>query len=95
MLLHSGRGQWRIVELIGLGVGRGLWRRARMPYNQFLGAPGQRNESYGARFAQQGQPAAGGYGYAGGPSIPEFDIAPPSNTSFGGPETSGLDDIPF
>jgi single-strand DNA-binding protein len=63
---------------------------------QFLSSPGQRNESYGARSAQPNQaPAGGGYGYAGGPSIPEFDIAPPSATSFGGPETSGLDDIPF
>jgi len=68
---------------------------------QFLGAPGQRgdatqSQNFGARSGQSQPQAAGGYGYAGGPSIPEFDIAPAAPaTSFGGPETSGLDDIPF
>lgn len=69
---------------------------------QFLSSPGQRDgtqptqsSSYGAR-ANPTQPAPG---YGASPSIPEFDIGMPMSSSgsmgYGGPETSGLDDIPF
>lgn len=73
---------------------------------QFLSSPGQRGD-----FAQQGSSAgssarasqttsnnAGGYGQT--VSIPEFDMGSPMSSfagtsSFGGPESAGLDDIPF
>jgi len=64
---------------------------------QFLSSPSQRGDyaqtGHGARTAQS-------TGYAATTSIPEFDIGSPStnapsSTSFGGPETAGLDDIPF
>ena len=71
---------------------------------QFLSSPGQRNDGaqptqspgYGAR-ANQNQPSPG---YGSSPSIPEFDIGAPMGSSsgpmgYGGPESSGLDDIPF
>jgi single-strand DNA-binding protein len=66
---------------------------------QFLSSPGQRGD-----YAQQGQYAARTNqapqttNYAAHTPIPEFDIGTPmtgSSSGFGGPETSGLDDIPF
>lgn len=72
---------------------------------QFLNAPAQRGDfaqqgqgqNYGAR-SNQNQQSNQGYGYGSTPSIPEFDIGAPMgspSSGFGGPETSGLDDIPF
>lgn len=66
---------------------------------QFLTSPGQgrgeytQNQNYSGRQNQ----ADANQGYGSQPSIPEFDIGAPmsASTGFGGPETSGLDDIPF
>ena len=73
---------------------------------QFLSAPGQgaprgeyaqqgQGQGFNTR-ANQNQANQANQSY-GGPSIPEFDIGTPmsSSSGFGGPETSGLDDIPF
>ena len=66
---------------------------------QFLSSPGQRGD-----YAQQGQyatrtnQAPQTTNYAAQTPIPEFDIGTPmtgSSSGFGGPETAGLDDIPF
>ena len=66
---------------------------------QFLSSPGQgrgeyaQNQNFGARPSQ----GDANQGYAAQPTIPEFDIGAPmtGGSGFGGPETSGLDDIPF
>ena len=67
---------------------------------QFLNAPGQRGD-----YAQAGQYAGRSNqtntqqsGYGTTTPIPEFDVGTPMTTAtsgFGGPETAGLDDIPF
>ena len=76
---------------------------------QFLNSPAQRGDyaqqgqsqgqsgGYGNRAQQNiGQNQGYGMSQAESPSIPEFDIGPNmDSTSFGGPETAGLDDIPF
>ena len=76
---------------------------------QFLSSPGQRGD-YAQQGQTQGQSAGYGnradqnngqnQGYsanqAASPSIPEIDIGSSiGGSSFGGPETAGLDDIPF
>jgi|688.fasta_scaffold109559_3 single-strand DNA-binding protein len=65
---------------------------------QFLNSPGQRSDyTQAGRGANQSMPQANNYGAA--TAIPEFDIGAPvsgnTTSGFGGPETAGLDDIPF
>jgi single-strand DNA-binding protein len=73
---------------------------------QFLNSPAQRGDyaqpgqsqgGYAARAGQNnGQNQGYGANQASSPSIPEFDIGSSGGGSaFGGPETAGLDDIPF
>jgi single-strand DNA-binding protein len=65
---------------------------------QFLNSPGQR-----ADYAQAGRTSPNSQqqnSYGSNTNIPEFDIGTSAatgavNSSFGGPETAGLDDIPF
>lgn len=70
---------------------------------QFLNSPGQRSDyaqtgqNYSAGRTNQGAAQSNNYGAA--TPIPEFDIGGPvsgnATSGFGGPETAGLDDIPF
>jgi single-strand DNA-binding protein len=66
---------------------------------QFLGTSGQARAEQGdvQSFAPRQSQADAGQGYGSQPVIPEFDIGSPMPVSsgFGGPETSGLDDVPF
>lgn len=70
---------------------------------QFLNSPGQRSDytQTGQNYAARSNQTANQTGnFAGTTPIPEFDVGSPMTgggnvTGFGGPETAGLDDIPF
>lgn len=64
---------------------------------QFLNSPGQRGDYTQAGRTNQAMQPSNSFGSH--TAIPEFDIGAPvaggTTSGFGGPETAGLDDIPF